>query len=232
MKKVSIVLSILLALALMLPALASAETVSLAYSNGSLTLRKGPGTEYGAAGYLKHGDSITVLESGDVWSKIKTSAGKTGYIKNLYIKGTGSNYASGTTYFTNRFTVYTTGNVNFRAGASTDTKSMGVLAKGTQLTALGENGDFYLVKNSAETQGYVSKKWVSKTNGGSSVEPAATYKTVTASAVHMRDKGGMSGKIIKTIYKGAKVKLIKSGNYWDFVEYNGTQGWIKKTYLK
>lgn len=233
-RKVSAVLAALLALALMLPMIASAETVTLAYTTGALNLRSGPGTNYSSLGAVRHGDHITVLEYGSVWSKVKTDGGKIGYIKNLYIKGSGSEYASGTTYYSSRFTVYTTGNVNFRAGASTGTASMGVLAKGTKLTALGENGNFYLVVNSAGTQGFVSKNYCSK-DGGSTPSPSpdpTVYRTVTASAVHMRDKGGMSGNIIMTLYKGTKVKLITSGNYWDYVEYNGTRGWIKKTYLK
>lgn len=221
------ILSALLILALLLPLAAGAETVSLAYKGGALNLRKGPGTNYASLGTLKNGDHITVQEKGAVWSKVKTSSGKVGYIKNLYIKGGDKNYAAGTTYVS-RYTAYTTGNVNFRAGASTGTKSMGVLKKGTKLTVLGKNGNFLLVENAQGTQGFVSKLYVSTSKGGS----AEVTKTITGGTVNLRAEGSVKSAVLKVLTKGTKVKVIKEGNYWTKVEYKGVQGWVYKTYLK
>ena len=61
-------------------AIADAESVKLAYKGGSIKLRTGPGKEYGYTAYLKDGTSITVLQKGSAWSKVK-AGGKTGYIK-------------------------------------------------------------------------------------------------------------------------------------------------------
>ena len=72
-------------------AIADAESVKLAYKGGSIKLRTGPGKEYGYTAYLKDGTSITVLQKGSAWSKVK-AGGKTGYIKSLYISGIGSLY--------------------------------------------------------------------------------------------------------------------------------------------
>ena len=83
--KFSILLAVALLLCLLLPAAALADTVSMARSGGSLYLRSGPGRDYKSVGTVHDGDYITVVSYGSVWSKVKTSSGKTGYIKNLYI---------------------------------------------------------------------------------------------------------------------------------------------------
>lgn len=234
--KFAAILAVLLVLA-MLPA-ALAETVTLAYSGGALNLRKGPGTEYRSLGTLHDGDHIEVLRYGSVWSKVETDSGKIGYIKNLYIDDGNTDYAAGTDYFDSHFTVYTTAKVNFRAGASTDTASMGTLAKGAKLTALGENDGFYLVKNSAGTQGYVSKNYISRkqpsgsSSSSSSSSGSANTKTVSASSVNMREGGGLSYRVLKVLPRGTEVRVIKRGNYWTQVNYRGTVGWIKNSFLK
>ena len=235
--KFAAILAALLILAL-IPGAALAETVSLAYSGGSLNLRKGPGTEYRSLGPVHDGDHIDVLRYGDVWSKVETDDGKIGYIKNLYIEDGDTNYASGTDYFDSHFTAYTTASVNFRAGASTSTASMGTLSRGTKVTVLGENGRFYLVKNSAGTQGYVSKSYISRTkpsgssSSSSSSSSSAQTMTVTASYVNMRAGGGLSYDVVKVLPRGTVVTVVKRGNYWTRVNYKGTLGWIKNTYLK
>ena len=233
--KLTTILAILLALSLMIPALASAETVSLAYKSGALNLRKGPGTNYASVTTLKHGTHITVLETGSVWSKVKTDSGKVGYIKNLYINGSDTDYAAGTSYV-DRYTVYTTGKVNFRAGAGTNTKSMGVLAKGTKLTVLGKNGSFLLVVNSEGTQGYVSKKYVSTSKGGSSSSSSSSSssdtKTISGNTVNMRASGSLSAKVLKVLTKGTKVTVVKAGKTWTKVEYKNTVGYVNNKYLK
>lgn len=233
--KISIILTIVLMLCLMAPAVASAATVEMAYGGGSIYLRTGPGREYGDNGTVRDGDSITVLSYGDVWSKVKTSSGRTGYIKNLYINDGDKTYASGTNYFGSRYSVYTTAAVNLRSGASTNTAVITTLAKGTKLTAMGTNGSFYLVQTSGGTQGYVSGSYISrnKVNGGSSSSSSsANTKTTTASYVNMRAGGGMSYDVLKVLPRGTKVTVIYKGNYWTRVNYKGTVGWIKNVYLK
>ena len=184
---------------------------------------------------MHDGDHIDVLRYGDVWSKVETDDGKVGYIKNLYIEDGDTNYASGTDYYDSHYTAYTTASVNFRAGASTSTASMGTLSKGTKVTVLGENGRFYLVKNSAGTQGFVSKTYISRTkptgSTGSSSSSAKTM-TVTASYVNMRAGGGLSYSVVKVLPRGTVVTVVTRGNYWTRVNYKGTLGWIKNTYLK
>jgi len=229
------VLSLVLILCVLAPA-ALAATVEMAYSGGSLYLRKGPGHDYDTNGTVHDGDYISVVSYGDVWSKVKTSSGRTGYIKNLYINDGDDNYASGTSYFKGGYSVYTTASVNMRAGASTSTAVITTLSKGTKLTALGKNNGFYLVKTSSGKQGYVSSKYLSekKVSGSSSSSSSSSSDTkmVTASYVNMRAGGGLSYDVLRVLPYGTKVEVLYVGNYWTRVEYRGTKGWIKNTYLK
>ena len=234
--KFSILLAAALLICLLLPAAASAASVSMAQGGGSLYLRSGPGRDYSSVGTVHDGDYISVVSYGDIWSKVKTSGGKTGYIKNLYIDDGDGDYAAGTSYFSS-YTVYTTSGVNLRSGASTGTSVIKTLASGTKLTARGKNGSFYLVETSDGTQGYVSSSYISKKSGGNSSSSGNTSsskktKTVTASAVNVRAGGGMSYKVLRVLPYGTKVTVLKVGNYWTQIQYGSTTGWIKNVYLK
>ncbi len=234
--KFSIALLFALLLCLLIPTIASAATVSMAYDSGAIYLRTGPGRDYGTNGTVHDGDHITVLDYGDVWSKVKTSGGRTGYIKNLYIDDGDESYAAGTSYFSSSYSVYTTATVNLRAGASTDTSVITTLSKGTKLTALGKNDGFYLVQTKDGTQGYVSSSYLSKSkvsgNSSGSSSGSTKTKTVTASYVNVREGGGMHYEVLKVLPRGTKVTVLKVGNYWTRIQYGKTVGWIKNVYLK
>lgn len=233
--KLTVSLTLALVLCMLVPA-ALAATVEMAYSGGSLYLRTGPGRSYDTNGTVHDGDYITVLNYGDIWSKVKTSSGRTGYIKNLYIDDGDNTYASGTNYFGSRYKVYTTASVNLRAGASTGTAVISTLSKGTKLTAMGRNGNFYLVQTANGTQGYVSSSYLSKSkvsgSSSSSSSSSAYTKTVSASYVNMREGGGLSYDVVRVLPRGTKVEVLYTGNYWTRVRCGGDTGWIKNTYLK
>lgn len=234
-RKISILLSLVLILALTLPVFAAvAETVSMSYKNGSLHLRKGPGTNYASNGYVQNGDSITVLSKGSVWSKVQTRSGRVGYIKNLYISGIGSNFADGTTYYSGSYTgtvttKYSGSTVNLRSGASTSTSSIGKLASGTKVKVLGKNGNWYLVETDKGTQGYMSKTYI-KTSASSS---SAEYAVVTGSVVNMRAGAGTDYVIKTALTKGTQVKVLSRANAkWWRVSYGSYTGYMSANYLR
>lgn len=234
--KITAVIAIVLIILMLVPAMASAATMKHAFG-GKVYLRSGPGTDYYSNGTVHNGDYIQVLTYGDVWSRVRKSDGKTGYIKNLYIDDGDMTYAAGTTYV-NSYTAYVTGNVNFRAGASTSTTSMDILEKGTKVKVLGKNNGFYLISDPNDTQGFVSASYVSKTKPSTSSSSTSTpsfsttyTKTVIGKGVNLRAGGGYSYDILRTVPYGAKVSVVYEGTYWTRVNYNGTMGWIHNQYL-
>ncbi len=234
-RKLSLLLVLVMLLSLALPMLAGAENVSLAYKNGSLHLRKGPGTNYGTNGYVKDGDYITVLSKGSVWSKVQTSSGRIGYIKNLYISGNGDKYADGTNYYSGSYTGYVVtkysgSSVNLRAGASTSTSSIAKLKSGTKVKVLGENGSWYLVETASGTQGYMSKTYIKSTSGSTA---STQYATVTGSVVNLRAGAGTQYAIKTALTRGTTVKVLeKTTAKWWKVQWNGYTGYMSANYLK
>ncbi|MBO7385571.1 MAG: SH3 domain-containing protein [Clostridia bacterium] len=234
MKKfLSILLVVCMLACMMLTAFG--ETVKLAYSSGSVKLRTGAGTKYSANGVVKNGDTITVLSKGKNWTKIRTADSREGYIKNLYIDGIGSHYASGTTYTAHRtgkvVTKYSSSTVNMRAGAAHSEVAIGKLKSGAKVTVLGKNGSWYLVANSSGTQGFVHSKYIS-VGGSSSGSSSTTAKVANCNAVHMRSGKSSTSSIVATLAKNTKVTVLsKSGSWWK-VKYGSKTGYIYKKYLK
>lgn len=233
MKKLiaSVVISATLFTSVCLPA--SAETIKLAYSNGSLKLRSKPNTTSTVKAYLSDGAKVTVLSKGSIWSKIKLTNGKTGYVKNLYIKGNGSNYASGTTYYKDKYTAtvktkYASSAVNLRSGASTSTKSQGSVKNGAKVTVLGKNGSWYLVATKNGTQGYIKSSYISKSGASSS-----TTAKVTGSVVHMRKAKNSTSSVVTSLAKGTQVKVLSTANAkWWKVQYKNYTGYMYSKFLK
>ena len=230
MKKI---IAIVMVLSLLMCGLASAETVKLGYTGGSLNLRTKATTNSANNGYVKNGDEITVLEKGSVWSKIKTSDGRVGYIKNLYISGNGTGYADGTTYYGGTYngkvkTKYADSTVNLRAGAGSGYTSIGKIKNGQSLKILGENGSWYLVETTDGTQGFMSKSYVVKSGSTKTVTA-----TVTGSRVNMRAEANSSSKRVTTLTKGTKVTVLDSSDSkWWKVQYSTYTGYMYSAYLK
>lgn len=58
--------------------------------NGTLNVRKGPGTSYDSVGTVKDKEVVTLVDDSGEWYKIKTAAGVEGYISGSYVKLGGS----------------------------------------------------------------------------------------------------------------------------------------------
>ena len=54
-------------------------------NSGSLNIREGAGTNYKSIGYLKNGNTVTVLSSSNGWSKIIFNGTKIGYVSEKYL---------------------------------------------------------------------------------------------------------------------------------------------------
>ena len=237
MKKI---FAFLLALLLLISSWAAlAETVKLAYSSGSLKLRKGAGTKYAANGVVKNGDNITVLSKGKVWTKVRTDDNREGYIKNLYISGLGNNYADGTTYYSGSKTgtvktKYASSTVNVRAGANKSEALVLKVKSGAKVKVLGKNGGWYLIETSGGTQGFIRDTYL-KVGGSSSSSSSSKTTTakVTASAVNMRKSASASSAKVVVLAKNTKVTVLsKANSKWWKVKYGSKTGYIYSKYLK
>ena len=240
-------------------------------TTGSVRLREGTGTSTKIIDTLKKGTEITIYGEQDGWYSAKTADGKKGYVSSKYVKvteaytGTVATETETKTEQKQETTIAigkgkTTTNVNFRQGPSSSTKKLARLAKGTEVTLIASDGDWYLAKHN-DIQGYIYAKYIKieTTNaqstvigGESSAESTGQTKGAEAETaesavsgsgitlprgaatekVNFRSGPNTSGtKVYTTLKKGTEVEVIGSTGDWYYVIYDGKVGFISAKYL-
>lgn len=194
----------------------------------SLRIRSGAGISYSVRGYLNKGDRVEILEQKVVgnmtWGKISQ-----GWISMDYVKLDSAN---------NDTTIVGTGKVagsstlRVRTGPSTSYAIAAYLAPGTQVT-------IYEQKLVGTTLwGRIDSGWVMMDyiamDGAEEEEPEAAVirGTVTASSLRIRQTAGLTGKIVGSLPKGAKVEILQTRKVGDMTWGQTTQGWISMDYVK
>ena len=113
--------------------------------------------------------------------------------------------------------------LNVRKGPSTSTNVVSTLKNGTKVTLLGENGNFYKIKN-----GYISKDYVLLAKSGDSFYTTAkTGVIVNSTVLNIREGASTSTDILGTIKKGTTVKLYGTNGKF----YRSDKGYLSKTYV-
>jgi SH3 domain protein len=73
-------------LAVLPAAVSHAQNAWVTEREVNLTLRTGAGTQYRIIGGIKTGDSVTVLDRGDGWTKVRIADGKEGWISEGFLQ--------------------------------------------------------------------------------------------------------------------------------------------------
>ena len=207
-----------------------------------VNVRSGPGTNYSSKGVIASGTSLTVTDrSNSEWYAVKLSNGTTGYIFSKYIKitssGSSSSGGSESAPSTESTAAKTTEYVNVRSGPGTNYSSKGVIASGTSLTVTDRsNSEWYAVKLSNGTTGYIYSIYLKITSeGGSSEKPAdGSVQAKTTADVNLRRGAGTSFGVITVLDTGITVTVTEATNaQWYKVKLsNGTEGYLFTEYLK
>ena len=209
------------------------DSVYIGKSGDRMNVRSGPGTSFSVAGYVNHGDAITVLERGATWSKIKVArTGVTGYIKTKYIKGSSTASSGGissgslsaklpSSYDAAAVMTRTAaGAVNLRSGAGTGYASVAKLSRGDKLAVTGKSGDWYKVCTFSGKTGYIRKDYVAFGVSGK-----------TTGSVNFRRGAGTGYGVIRQLSKGTAVTVNSVDGKWAHVTVNGVKGYIHTSYL-
>ena len=206
-----------------------------------VNLRSGPGTSYSSKGVIASGTAITVTDtSNSEWYAVQLSNGTTGYMFSEYIKMSGSSSSSSESESapsTESTAAKTTEYVNVRSGPGTNYSSKGVIASGTSLTVTDRsNSEWYAVKLSNGTTGYIYSIYLKITSeGGSSEKPAdGSVQAKTTADVNLRRGAGTSFGVITVLDTGITVTVTEATNaQWYKVKLsNGTEGYLFTEYLK
>ena len=219
-----------------------------------VNFRSGPGTNYSSKGIIASGTTVTVTDtSNSEWYAVRLANGSTGYIFAQYLKVTGTSSATPTPTPTqapsNDGTVQAklTADVNLRRGAGTNYGVIKVIGTGTTVTVTdASNSQWYKVKLSDGTEGYLFSEYLKVTSGNiDSAKPSATptptpapsngtVQAKTTSDLNVRKGPGTSYGIIKVIDMNVTVTVTEATNSsWYKVKLSdGTEGYLAAQYLK
>ena len=219
-----------------------------------VNFRSGPGTNYSSKGVIASGTTVTVTDrSNSQWYAVRLSNGSTGYIFAQYLKLNSSSSATATPAPTqapsNDGTVQAklTADVNLRRGAGTNYGVIKVIGTGTTVTVTdASNSQWYKVKLSDGTEGYLFSEYLKVTSGNiDSAKPSATptptpapsngtVQAKTTSDLNVRKGPGTSYGIIKVIDMNVTVTVTEATNSsWYKVKLSdGTEGYLAAQYLK
>ena len=219
-----------------------------------VNFRSGPGTNYSSKGVIALGTTVTVTDrSNSQWYAVRLANGSTGYIFAQYLKVTGTSSATPTPTPTqapsNDGTVQAklTADVNLRRGAGTNYGVIKVIGTGTTVTVTdASNSQWYKVKLSDGTEGYLFSEYLKVTSGNiDSAKPSATptptpapsngtVQAKTTSDLNVRKGPGTSYGIIKVIDMNVTVTVTEATNSsWYKVKLSdGTEGYLAAQYLK
>ncbi len=228
------VAALLLALVLVLsvcPSAVHAEETE-ARTTEYVHLRSGPGTNYDSQGVLAEGTVLTVTDtSNSEWYAVRTSGGTTGYIFSQYIAIGGSDSGSA---------AKTTEYVHLRSGPGTNYSSKGVIASGTAITVTDtSNSEWYAVKLSNGTTGYMFSEYISMSGGSSSSGSDSVPSTESTAAkvteyVNVRSGPGTNYTSKTVIASGTSITVTDRSNAeWYAVKLsNGMTGYIFSQYIR
>ena len=221
-----------------------------------VNFRSGPGTNYSSKGVIASGTTVTVTDrSNSQWYAVRLANGSTGYIFAQYLKVTGTSSATPTPTPTptqapsNDGTVQAKliADVNLRRGAGTNYGVIKVIGTGTTVTVTdASNSQWYKVKLSDGTEGYLFSEYLKVTSGNiDSAKPSATpaptpapsngtVQAKTTSDLNVRKGPGTSYGIIKVIDMNVTVTVTEATNSsWYKVKLSdGTEGYLAAQYLK
>lgn len=223
-------------------------------NGGSVNLRKGPGTDYGAIKSVKNGSYVMIIQQGNDWWKVSYN-GSVGFMDADYLKdgivgktsgasgssssGSSSSSSSGSSSSSSSSSSKGYAEVDnpgknqklfLRQSASKQSKSLGAFSNGTRVTVLDQGNTWCKVKVDGKT-GYMMTEYLKFYGLSASAKATVTHPDKTF--VYLR--GGPSqttGKVLKKVPHGSVVTILTPGSTWSQVKYNGTTGYMMTRFLK
>ena len=125
--------------------------------------------------------------------------------------------------------------LNVRSGPSTKNHIVGMVVKGTKLTILATQGDWYRISFNGK-DGYVHANYVKLETSDNTTPPPSNNvigkATVTASSLNVRNGASTSNKKIGSLAKGKQVELLEKVGAWYKIKYGSGTGYVHGDYLK
>ena len=118
------------------------------------------------------------------------------------------------------------GRLNVRSGASSNSAVVGSLNKGSYVTLISKNGSWWYLEYDDGRYGYSHADYIRSVSS-----KAAVVKTQSGN-LNVRSGAGTSNPIVGSLAKGEKVLVLSSANGWSRVLYRGGKtGYASSQYL-
>lgn len=219
-------LCVLLCLLMLLTAVPALAETYATVRGGGLNLRQTASLDAKVLGQYPTGTWITVLEPGDVWSKVSVD-GKTGYMMTRYL----SDAAAPTTLYVRTNTGI---GLNLRTAPSMKGKIITSFLPGTAVNVLKKGNGWYYV-SVCGLKGYMGSQYLSAT-AAKPAEPKTAVATLFNpngnKIVNFRKAPGLNAALIAAYPVGTKVTVLDDSQLWNKVEINGQQGYVSAYFLK
>jgi len=200
-------------------------------ANGQpVRLRSGPSTQYPIVASYAVGTPLTILSTGDTWSKVRIN-GRTGYMMNDFIDVWDGGYSAG------NYTAYVvSGNgktVVLRSGPS---KQYDVLASynvGQKVTVISYGSTWCQVRING-LDGYMMTEFLSTVKPESSPSSGSYTAYVTSQngkGVRMRMGAGKLFPTVATYAVGTKVTVLEYGSSWCKIRIGSNTGYMMTEFL-
>ena len=202
-------------------------------SNGKpVRLRSGPSVQYSIIASYAVGTPLTILTTGDTWSKIRIN-GRTGYMMNDFIK-TGDSAGS----VAGGYTAYVvSGNgktVVLRSGPSKSYDALASYNVGQKVTVVSYGATWCQVSING-LGGYMMTEFLSTVKPDTSSGTASTYTAYVTSSngkgVRLRSGASKLFPAIATYSVGTQVTVLEYGSDWCKIRISGSTGYMMTEFL-
>ena len=116
--------------------------------------------------------------------------------------------------------------LNVRSWAGMSNNVIRSIPYGTKVTFLYEQNGWWRVRYGQNRTGFVDKQYLTRYN----VRRKGTYRT--KGYLNVRTYPRTDYKILGTLKKGAKIKVLQLNGDWCRINYKGHEGWIAAKYLR
>ncbi|EPR13166.1 NlpC/P60 family protein [Ruminiclostridium papyrosolvens] len=189
---------------------AMAASQSAQIQGTGVNVRKDPNTSASVITKLSN-KRVSVLDKSSGWYKISFD-GKTGWVSDDYIK-----------VITTKGSINANG-VNFRESASTSSKVISSLKKGTDVQILDTLTEWHKIKVGSKV-GYVSKKFVS-----SAANSTKTSRSTEAATFVSDEDDSLVGRVIAYAKKFIGVRYVYGGKSPSGFDCSGYVGYVYKNF--
>lgn len=199
--------------------------------NRQVYVREGPGTNHPIEGFGLRGMTLTVLEAGEGWSRIRTEHGLTGYMLNeLFGPVKPANEI--TELECGRYMYIDTEEANLRESPSTDAEIIGAAFMDDRVYQISDNGGWSKIRTEGGVVSYVFNHLLREKPPANPFVKTNRSLYVNTGSVNVRSSPTTDASVIERIERDQKVTELEANDTWSKVKLeSGKIGFIRSDLL-